>query len=350
MHIIIDIRDAHPFSSITERYGESWWNLWKSHHPHDTITYLIFESQKAKTERYIQVPRWPASWWRKKKLMSHTWNEVFRCVNFSLYEPYNKHIPTLTHIFHNRAWLYPNEWENTYIARKGIEYRMHGIIEKSSKIIVPSMSTWLECVELWWIGEHDIEIIPYIPLIPWEVDILTPMQFQIHSPFFLYDGEFWSESNIIGMLKWFEMYKHVYGWKNILIMHGSPGYELSNITQMIRAFDLTEHVKLVGILEWSNREWLYQHASAWLMVGSYFSGWPLIELAHAHGLPMVLSEISPLKSYESIHLHPNHIGEELAPILINIEKHQGPHTRKPHSHMDTDIMRAYEIYLSGSHH
>jgi hypothetical protein len=211
------------------------------------------------------------------------------------------------------------------------------------------MSTWLECVELWWIGEHDIEIIPYIPLTERDIDPFTPAQFQINAPFFLYDEEFWSEANIIGMLKWFEIYKHVYGGKHILIMHGSPGFELSNITQMIRAFDLTEHVKLVGIFEWTNREWLYKNASAWLMVWSYYSGWPLIELAHVHGLPMVLSEISSLKSYESSHLHPNHIGEELAPILVNIEKQQGVHTRLSHSHQDIDIMRAYGIYLSENH-
>ncbi len=32
-------------------------------------------------------------------------------------------------------------------------------------------------------------------------------------------------------------------------MHGSPGHELSHVTQMIRAFDLTEYVKIVGVLE-----------------------------------------------------------------------------------------------------
>ena len=345
MHIIIDIRDIHPFSSIVERYGESWWELWQKYHPHDTISYLIFETQIIKDSRYIQVPKWPASWWRKKKIMTHNKNEVFRCVNFSAYEPYTRHIPTLTHIFHNRAWLYPNEWENTYIARKALEYRIHRITHNSNKIIVPSMNVWLECVELWWIWEHNVEIMPYIPIMKRTSDPMTPIQFQIQEPYILYDGSFGSEWNILWMLKGFELYKHIYKWALNLVMYGAPGHELSHITQVIRAFDLTESVKLVGILEWPNYEWLYENAKAWIMVGSYYSGWPRIELAHTYWLPMILSDIASTKHYNAFRIHPNHITQELAPILLALEKWT-IHSKKTHEYKESEIVDAYEIHLS----
>ncbi len=345
MHIIIDIRDAHPFWSIIERYGESWWKIWKSHHPHDSISYLIFESQYAKTDEYIQVPRWASSWWRKKKIVHHKNNEIFRCINFSSFDPYSRHIPTLTHIFNNRQWLYPHDWESSYIAKKALEYKMRRIARNSHKIIVPSMSVWLECVELWWIKEHDIEIIPYIPLEVWESDDLTGIQYQIQTPYFLYDWSFWTEGNIIGMLKWFEKYRHIHGGKTHLVLHGSLGQELTHITHVLRSFELTDSVKLVGTLEWENYEWLYKHAKAWIMVGSYYSGWPRIELAYAHKIPMILSDITAIRWFGATYIHPNHISEELTSSLIHLEKRSW-HKKRAHEYEVADILRAYEIHLA----
>ncbi len=345
MHLIVDIRDAHPLSSFTERYGESWGKLWQKYHPHDSLTFLILDTQIVKWENYVQVPRGPDAWWRKRNLIASKGNEVFRCVNFSLYAPYDRHVPTLTHIFHNRAWLYPNEWETGYIARKTLEYRMHRTIRDSIKIIVPSMSTGLECVELWWVKESDIEIIPYIPLSKWEIDELTGTHFQIDDSFFLYDGSFWSEGNIISILKGFESYRYLYGGTAKLIMHGSPGHELSNVTQMIRAFDLTEHVKIVGVLEWPKYEWLYANANAWIMLGSYYSGGPRVEYAHTHGLPMILSDVASVRHYGSKLIHPNHVAEELPPLLKSLESKKD-HVQKEREYSEHDIIKVYENYLS----
>ena len=115
MHIIVDIRDAHPLLSMTERYGETWANLWHKYHPLDTFSFLIFDTQVAKDPRYIHLPRGIDAWWKKRKLIAHSGNEVYRCVNFSHYDPYDKHIPTLSHIFHNRPSLYPQDGESSYI-------------------------------------------------------------------------------------------------------------------------------------------------------------------------------------------------------------------------------------------
>lgn len=58
------------------------------------------------------------------------------------------------------------------------------------------------------------------------------------------------------------------------------------------------------------------------MVGSYYSGGPRIELAYAHSLPLILSDISPLRGFGGKYIHPNHVIEELAETLIRTEKHR----------------------------
>lgn len=224
---------------------------------------------------------------------------------------------------------------------------MHRTIHDSTKIIVPSMSTGLECVELWGMKESNIEIIPYIPLSKWEIDELTGIQFQIGESFFLYDGSFWTESNILSILKGFEIYRHLYHGTSSLIMHGSLWNELSHITQIIRAFELTEYVKIVGVLEWPKYEWLYAHANAWIMLGSYYSGGPRVEFAHTHGLPMILSDVASVRQYGTKLIHPNHIAEDLAPILKSLEQ-GGDKEKRSHEYEEGDIVRAYENYLSYS--
>ncbi len=81
------------------------------------------------------------------------------------------------------------------------------------------------------------------------------------------------------------------------------------------------------------------------MLGSYYSGGPRVEFAHAHGLPMILSDVASVKNYESRLIHPNHVAEELPPILKSLEtKVDTP--RKMHDYKEQDIMRAYEGHLS----
>ncbi len=100
------------------------------------------------------------------------------------------------------------------------------------------------------------------------------------------------------MLKGFESYKRNSGKEELLVLHGSPGQELSHITHMIRTFELTENVKLLGVLDTPQYEWLYAHAKAWIMLGSYYSGGPRIELAHIYQLPMILSDKPSIREYE----------------------------------------------------
>lgn len=343
MHIIVDIREAHPLMRDTELLWEVWGNIWRSYFPHDTLTYLIFDTQIKKDNSYISVPHGSGSWWKKRLIAQKNTNEIFRCVNFSIYAPYDKHIPTLTHIFDHRAWLYPRESESSFLGKKNIERRYQHIYKESHKVIVPSMDTGLESMELWGVKESKLEVIPYFSLFREGEKMKAPVSLDTAIPFFLYDGVLGSESKILDTLKGFEIYKQKWG-ANTLIIHGYFSDELSNVIQIIRTLDLTEYVKIAWVLSKEERAWLYRHAQAWLMLSGYYSAWPAIEMAYHAWLPMILSDIPISRNYSEIRIHPNHIIDELPGILRRYEKRVD--TKKIREYTEKDIMTAYKNYLS----
>ncbi len=342
MHFFIDIRATDPSRTINRRYAEAWVQLWKKYHTSDTFSFLIYEWQERKDSTYIVVPK--PSWMPWKKTISGDKKGLFRSINFSDFPPYDPSIPTVSHIFDNASWLYPESKNTSYVARKTIEQTKKKIVEKSIATIVPNMSTGSELVELWHAKEAKIEIIPYIPMswIPEDPGIFS--QFGIEKPYFIYDATYGNEANLAGLLKGFETYRHGKNGKKNLILHGFPGDELSHITQMIRTFDIGNSVKFIGQLSEAWRESLYKNGSGWIYAGGYYGWWPTIELAEFHKLPLLLSDIKIFDDYTGIKLHPNHI-DELGEMLDQLENYSYEITEKHH---EQTFVKVYEKIISRS--
>lgn len=318
MHLIVDIRSRHIEDIYTIRYATNWVQKWKERNPHDTCTFLIFDDQDApENEAFFRVK--PVSWLSPaKRLTSKRKNEIFRCVNFSRYAPYDPKIPTLTHIFDMGRWFYDNEVNANILRRKEREYEIKKLLNTSTHLIVPNFFTGNELVELWNVHESKIDIFPYLSLYPIEGDDAMLQTLRIEGSYFLYDGTYGIESHIESLLIEFSKYRSA-GGRYTLVLHGNTGKHLKSLTETIRSLGLETAVFITGCLDTAAHESLYGHAKGWIYVGAYNTTKTGISLAKSKNIPLILSDISAFSTYShAIKIHPNHL-EELASIFQKLE-------------------------------
>ncbi len=342
MHLIIDIRSTIPQNPIIARYASDWVDLWRIRHPWDTISYIHFGNQES-PENGWSVVVGPSYWWWKNKSLSIKWvNELFRCINFSSYAPYDNRIITISHIFHHGDILYPqseNSWKEKIIGTYSKHY-----IQKSKKIVVPALSIGQETVDITHIPEEDIEIIPYIKLNPWKWDHHILPQLWILWEYWLYDGSYGSEANIPALIHWYKDYRELGGTHSLILMWSTKSSELRTISDLIQNMNLTGLVRVIGSFEWASMESIYMNASGWIYIGAYYTGGPRIELARSHNVPLLISHISSLEDYHTnaTTLHPNHL-KELGQSLRNLEKNRKTEKQKL---SNDSIMIVYEKIIS----
>lgn len=319
MHLIIDIRSQDIHDRIGKKNGDNFAELWKKYNPQDTISYIISPHDITR-ENSIVADSGVFSIFSRKKFAPPWSNQVFRMVNFSPFAPFDRSIPTLTHISSNSDILYPYGVDAGFFARRYHDWLKKQTLSQSQTIIVPHISVGKELVELYGIEEDKMEIIPYVPF------GLRPENSLVKNPkytdsYYIYDGGYGIEANIIGLLTGWEKYKHKYGGTHKLILTGYLWDELGHITQIIRTFDLMESVIYTGTLAEDEYDALYAHAHWWIYTGRYWSGGSRIEYARDHWLPLLLSDIKSLEGYQGIKIHPNHL-EELPDALKSLEKEE----------------------------
>ena len=163
MHVIVDIRTTSPQETIPVRAGIAWAELWKKHKVDDTITLLLDDHQES-IEGFtcVHVPDSFFPFFRKPLSQKNT-KQIFRCVKFSTLPLYDKTIPTIAHIWTNASHLYPEPGQTSLVRRYYDWIRKH-TMKGATTLIVPDIQIGRELVELYDIGEDEIEIIPYLPL------------------------------------------------------------------------------------------------------------------------------------------------------------------------------------------
>ena len=342
MHLIIDIRSPSPVDSIIIRYASGWVDLWKSRHPSDNISYLHFDHQNSPPNGNSIIAK--SSWYgRPKPLSTSGGHEVFRCINFSQYPPYDLWVETISHIFDHASILYPRQ-ESSWIQelfRKNIKTRT---IRKWGRIIVPSLTLWQEAVDILHVRESDINIIPYIALAkePWDSQILH--QLSLSGKYWLYDGSYGSEANIHGLLRGYKAYQDLGGTHTLILMWQPPDTELRRTSELIQKMNLIGHVRIIGVLDTKSQETIYANASGWLYIGAYYAGGPRIELARSYTIPLLISDMSSLSDYHegSLTIHPNHLGA-LGEYLKKLETQNTSPKRKI---TNEEIIKAYEKLIA----
>lgn len=342
MHLIIDIRSTSPVDPIMTRYASSWVDLWSERHPTDRVSYIHYDSQDCpENGRSIVVT--PSSWWSGNKALSIEWvNEIFRCVNFSEYPPYDSRIETISHVWDHADILYPRE-ERTLLD-KIMRTNTKNRNSKWTLTIVPSLSIWQEAVEITHIREEDIQIIPYITLTPGKWDRHTLAQLSISTPYWIYDGSYGSESSIHWLLKGYRDYRALGGSHTLLLIGRQSANELRDISLQVQRLDITGSVRIIGTLESASIESLYMHASGWIYIGAYYTSGPRIELARSHHIPLLISDIPSLSDYhtDALHIHPSHLST-LGALLQTLEQSNKKETRKI---SNDDIIQRYEKIIA----
>lgn len=332
MHLLVDIRTSNPADTLTQDYAVAWVELWKVYHPDDTITYLTYPWVSL-DGNIISVPRW---WdiFGKKKLAHHK-NGPDRIISFSKLKPIDADIPTLTHIFDNADILYPRN-ELNYFERKKKEVAYKTLLRKSGHIIVPHLEIGMELVEMFWIPEKKISVIPYfIPKKEYSsFTLLHP--YGITPMYWIAEGSAGDEWNPFQLLQAYSHYIHEYNGTKRLIIVGDLGENLKHISDCIRGLDIMEYVKIIGTLPKWEKNALYENASGWISLWRYYGSGPNIAYALAYGLPIFTSDIAPIRDYADITVHPNHTDEFLSKLLIfsKLQTSTEKYTHSQHTIMD----------------
>lgn len=338
MHLIIDIRSSTN-DPMLARYASSWVELWRTRHGEHRISYIHFSHQICPENGesiIVHQPSWLRRW---KRLGNKNTSEIFRCINFSKYLPYDVHIETISHVFDHADILYPRI-ESSWLQKLLKIHKKN----TSYKIIVPSLNVWQEAVSISHTKEENIEIIPYVQFNPntTHQNILT--QFSIAGSYWIYDWSYGSEANIPGLLSGYKAYRELGGTHTLILMWQSIDSELKNISEQIQKMNLMGLVRIIGTLDISSIESLYTKASGWIYIGAYYASGPRIELARSHNIPLLISSIPSLQEYHdsAITIHPNHLST-LGNLFQKLETFSSSNKRKI-SH--TDIIRAYEKIIA----
>lgn len=344
MHLIVDIREHPLHRPIITRYAYDWVELWKQAHPGDTVSYLIFDGQPCpKNAKNISIPR--RSWWQNKLPLgtTHT-RDIFRCISFSRYPPYDTRVKTLTYICENLDLLYPRSVSS--VEKKIYKYSQKHLTKKSQHLLVPSLSVGQELVEALHVDESKIDILPYIgltPRLPPDPHILRNLG--INAPYWIYDSTYGSEVDMSALLCGYKRYRELGGTHTLLLM----GYigdtsEMKSLTNLLSTMGLAQYIKIIGIPAWDVVDDLYWHANGWIYTGSYYGGGPSIALARAYWLPLLLSDIAWLEKYreEALLVHPHHLSW-LAEIFKSFENKKITSPAPPDNQL---LLRQYEKLLS----
>jgi glycosyltransferase involved in cell wall biosynthesis len=263
MHIIVDIRTTGPQDTSIVRAGRAWADMWQQHKSEDTISYLIYDHQDRFSDRCIFVtkPWLPMS---HNRIRPKTGNEVFRCVSFSSLAPYDRSIATSMYISSNASTLYPDEATGSTVRRVS-EWLRKRSLQSATTLIVPDIQIGRELVELYDIDEESIEIIPHLPLSTLSVDTAPIQRIDTPGSFFIYDGGYAGESNILTLLAAWERYRRDGGQYELLLL-GPALSHLSLLTHMIRSLDLVNSVRYLGYLDDATLATLYSGAKGWIYV------------------------------------------------------------------------------------
>lgn len=344
MHLIIDIRSSKIEDIYTIRYAVNWVKKWKQRNSEDTCTFLIFENQEApEWENFFKVR--PSSWLSgKRKIISKNENEIFRCINFSSFPPYDPEIPTISHIFDMAKIFYDSETNANILKRKEQNYNIKKFLKNSSHIIVPNFFTGNELVELWWVSESDVDIFPFIELENISEEKTDRIE-NLGEKFFIFDATFGPESNIGPMLEEFAIYRKKW-WKFNLCMHGNSSLYLTQITNIIRELQIEKNVKILWNLTIWEQEALYNQASGWIFVGWYNTTKTNIALARTKKIPIILSDIPAFNNYKNcIKIHPNHL-ELLSDAMMKIQKNEKIETEEEYIVDENLFFAEYKNILS----
>lgn len=334
MHLIIDIRQPYPADPTISRYASDWVDLWLLRHPTDTISYLHWDRENSPDNGRSIMVLHPSFWRRHIPIVKHGSTEIFRCVSFSPYPPYDQSITTISHHWDNGDLLFAHT--DTNIAKNRIK--------KSHTIIVPSISIGEELVQLSHISENQIHPIPYIELQNHPSDRHLHVQISLDDPYWIYDGDYSNLTDIERLLMGYQDYLTL-GGSYLLIFTGyMDPQQLRHISRIISEYDLTGSVRITGLLESWQLEALYQRGGGWLYTGSYYRWWPRIALARHYHIPLLLSRVSGISSYDTgvIYIHPNH-PKDIGKSLISLESLEGE-TKDPW--VNEEIMKIYEKLIS----
>lgn len=334
MHLIIDIRQPHPSDPITSRYASDWVDLWRARHPTDTISYIHFMEQDCpENGGSIIIP--PPSFWRRHgRIAKQDNSEIFRCMSFSPYDPYDQSIPTILHRWDSGDILF---WVKSHNIAKDR-------IKESYSIIVPSVSVGEELIELSHIREDKIHPIDYIDLGLHSYDRHLHAQISLDAPYWIYDSGYHQIHDINHLLMGYRDYLTLGGWHLLVLTGYMDPLILRHVSRLISEHELLGSVRITWLLGPKQIEALYMRGAGWISTGSYYQGGPRIALARHHHLPLLLSRISGLTWYgnETIYIHPNH-PRDIGKSLIELESTEWVSDKIWNNEA---IMQCYEAIIS----
>lgn len=219
MHLLIDIRSSHPSDFSAYFYAKIWVNFWISLHPHDTISWLLYEDQDISEVNSFPIAR-DNPWFSKKKLASHSYGPD-RIISFSQEKMIDPSVKTILHIPDITEFLYPRSIQN-WFTRKKREKEYKDILSKSHKIIVPHFDIGRELAEVFQVSEEKIYVIPYLTDTQQRKnDHSIRSLYSLTGEYFFTEGTPGEEWNPLGILTQYSQYIHEFHGEKKLVISGN---------------------------------------------------------------------------------------------------------------------------------
>ncbi len=265
------------------------------------------------------------------RILNHEQCDLVHFTHFNVPLLYKKKFITTIH--DTTISFYPGKKMNTWWRRKAYEKVMEKAVQDSTKIISVSENTKKDLIKLFHVDHNKITKI-------WNgigdefyegADIAKQAvrdKFNISDTFILYTGVWREHKNVVGLIKAFyqilQKANQTNGpssLKNLnLVMTGNPDPHYPEVQETIQKLNLTEKVRLVGLVEFEDLVNLYSAANAYVFPSFYEGfGMPPLEAMKCN-TPVVASRISSIPEVcgEAVQYFDPHNIDDMAEKIINV--------------------------------
>lgn len=207
--------------------------------------------------------------------------------------------PSIVTIHDLTLSFFPGKKMTSVIHRTGYHIVIKSAVKRAKKIIAVSENTKKDLQHLLHTPSQKIEVIyegvdgKFQPLHDKKHIEEAKKKYGITNPYLLYTGVWRSHKNLPNLLKAFHILKDTHGFKGELVITGrkDPVYE-SEITKLIKEFNLQKEVILTGMVDEEDLVPLYNGALVYVFP-SLYEGFGLSPLeAMQCGIPVAASNTS----------------------------------------------------------